>query len=456
MTSRTAGRRSSRAPASSRAVASCTASRSPPSTRSPCIRKAAARRKSSGSADARSTRRAHAVRVVDDEEQDGQVPERGEVQRLVPGAHVHRAVAELAQDRRVAALADDGERESRGDRELPGDDAPAAEVAALDVEQVHRAAPAVRAAVAAPEELGHDRLGRRAARQREAVRAVPGDQGVVVGERLHGADGGRLLTGGQVAVAADAGELVLALGLGLELADEDASARSALQRAGGRGGDAHGRSCSSSSAKSSGCSARMRGTPERTMRRWWRSAASARSASPTSTASTTRPVLLDHLGEVARDGQAQPAHAREVAVGALADRPRDLAAAEVAEVVVELLVEREPGLEVVGVARALLTAQHVLEALDVVGRGALRGQADGGALDRLAEELRVAHGAEADGRDEGSRAAGRPRRAAPRAGAAAPRGPACGETPRTSASSFSESRVPGVRVPSMMAWRSAS
>ena len=107
-----------------------------------------------------------------------------------------------------------------------------------------------------------------------------------------------------------------------------------------------------------------------------------------------------------------------VAVGALPDRPRDLAAAEVAEVVVELLVEREPGLEVVGVARALLTAQHVLEALDVVGRGALRGQADGGALDRLPEELRVAHGAEADGRDE--------------------------------------SRVPGVRVPSMMAWRSAS
>ena len=106
-------------------------------------------------------RRAHAVLVVDDEEDDRQLPQRGEVERLVPGAHVHGAVAELADDRLRLALAHEREREAGRDRQLAGDDAPAAVVAARDVEQVHRAAAAVRAAVLAAEQLGHHRLGRR-------------------------------------------------------------------------------------------------------------------------------------------------------------------------------------------------------------------------------------------------------------------------------------------------------
>ena len=164
--------------------------------------------------------RAHAVAVVDDEEDDREVPEGGEVERLVPGAHVHRAVAELADHGLLLAAADHGEREAGGDRQLAGHDAPAAVEAAVDVEQVHRAAAAVRAAVGAAEQLRHHGLRRYSAGEREAVAAITGDELVGLLHRVHDADGGRLLPGGEVAVAADLGGLVLALGLGLEHPDE--------------------------------------------------------------------------------------------------------------------------------------------------------------------------------------------------------------------------------------------
>jgi hypothetical protein len=164
--------------------------------------------------------RAHAVDVVHDDVDDRQPPDAGEVQRLVPGADVRRAVAELAQHRLLAAVARDRERDAGGDGQLPADDAPAAQEVASDVEQVHGPAAAVRAAVDAAEQLGHDGAGAHAAREREAVVAVGGEQVVVVAHRGDGADRRGLLAGGQVAVAADAGLLVLALRFGLELPDE--------------------------------------------------------------------------------------------------------------------------------------------------------------------------------------------------------------------------------------------
>jgi hypothetical protein len=138
----------------------------------------------------------------------------------VPGAHVDRAVAELAHDRLLAAAAHQREAEAGRDRELAGDDPPAAVEAALDVEQVHRAAAAVRAAVAAAEQLRHHGLRGYPASEREAVAAITGDEHVVVLHRVHDADRRRLLPRGQVAVAADPRRLVLALGLGLEDADQ--------------------------------------------------------------------------------------------------------------------------------------------------------------------------------------------------------------------------------------------
>src|SRR3954468_16497879 len=54
-----------------------------------------------------------------------------------------------------------------------------------------------------------------------------------------------------------------------------------------------------------------------------------------------RLVLLDHLGDVARLGQAQAAHAVEMPVRARDDRPCDRAAAQLAERRMQLIVEAE-------------------------------------------------------------------------------------------------------------------
>jgi hypothetical protein len=138
----------------------------------------------------------------------------------VPRAHVHRAVAELAEHDLWLALTYQRKRKADGDGELAGDDAPSTEETARDVEQVHRAAPAVGAPVPPTEQLGHDRLGADATHQREPVAAIAGNEQVVGLERTHRADDRGLLTGRQMAVAADESGLVLALGLGLERANE--------------------------------------------------------------------------------------------------------------------------------------------------------------------------------------------------------------------------------------------
>ena len=65
--------------------------------------------------------------------------------------------------------------------------------------------------VVAPEQLGHDVVGVRAARERVAVRAVGRDQVVPVAHRAHRADDRRLLADREVQEAAD-------LGLGVHLA----------------------------------------------------------------------------------------------------------------------------------------------------------------------------------------------------------------------------------------------
>ena len=73
------------------------------------------------------------------------------------------------------------------------DDRVRAEVAALDVVEVHRAAVAVRAALELPVQLGHERVRMRAARERVAVRAMGGAEDVAVLHRRADADLGRLL-----------------------------------------------------------------------------------------------------------------------------------------------------------------------------------------------------------------------------------------------------------------------
>ena len=109
------------------------------------------------------------------------------------GADVRRAVAEERD--RDARLVAQLERERRaGDRRQPAaDDGVRAEVAALDVVQVHRAAVPVRAALDLAVELGHHRVGGRAARERVAVRAMGRREDVAVLHRAADADRDGLL-----------------------------------------------------------------------------------------------------------------------------------------------------------------------------------------------------------------------------------------------------------------------
>ena len=83
---------------------------------------------------------------------------------------------------RDARLVAQLEREPGADerRQAAADDGVRAEVAALDVVEVHRAAVAVRAALDLPVELGHDRVRVRAARERVPVRAVRRGEDVAV------------------------------------------------------------------------------------------------------------------------------------------------------------------------------------------------------------------------------------------------------------------------------------
>ena len=165
-------------------------------------------------------RRPHSVEVVLDQEDDRQLPQRGEVHRLAEVAAVRRAVPEHADGDRILALVLGGESQARRDREVAADDAIAAHEAALGVEDVHRPAAAARAAVLAAEELGHHVLRVGAAGDRVTVGAVSADQVVVGPHHRRRADDRRLLPDRQVQEAAGLRLLVLAARLLLEAANE--------------------------------------------------------------------------------------------------------------------------------------------------------------------------------------------------------------------------------------------
>ena len=131
--------------------------------------------------------------VVLADEDGGDLPELREVERLVERADVRRAVAE-ERDRDARLVAElEGERGADDRGQAAADDGVRAEVPALDVVQVHRAAVAVRAALELAVELGHDLVRVRALGERVAVRAVGRGEDVALLERVADADGDRLL-----------------------------------------------------------------------------------------------------------------------------------------------------------------------------------------------------------------------------------------------------------------------
>ena len=135
-------------------------------------------------------------------------------------ARVRGAVAEERD--RDALLACELERErGAGDRrQAAADDRVRAEVAVLDVVEVHRAAEAARAALLLAVELGHDRVHVRALGDRVAVRAVRRGDHVVGLERGADAGGDRLLADRDVQEAGQLAGAEALLHLLLEAADE--------------------------------------------------------------------------------------------------------------------------------------------------------------------------------------------------------------------------------------------
>ena len=165
-------------------------------------------------------RRLRPVVVLADEDRL-RLPELREVERLMEGADVRRAVAEEGdRDARLAAQLE-GERGPCDLRQAAADDGVCAEVAALDVVEVHRAAVAVRAAFLLAVQLGHHLVRVRALGERVAVRAMRRGDHVAVLERAADADGAGLLADRDVEEAGQVAGAEALLDLLLEAADEE-------------------------------------------------------------------------------------------------------------------------------------------------------------------------------------------------------------------------------------------
>ena len=159
---------------------------------------------------------AHAVVVVLDDE-EGRVhplaaPESGQVGRLMEGAVVDRAVAEVELGDAVGALVALRVGHADPERNVAADDAVAAHEAVLDVEQVHRAALAPDQAGALAVQLGHHLARGGAEEDGVGVVAVGGDDAVTFAVLVEEAGGDRFLAAVEVEVAADLAGAEAALG----------------------------------------------------------------------------------------------------------------------------------------------------------------------------------------------------------------------------------------------------
>ena len=156
-------------------------------------------------------RHRHGVLIVLADEDDRQLPDRGDVQRLVKRAFVVRAVAEKGDRDRAGPALLGAERGADGDRQAAADDAVGAEVAPGRIGDMHRAAAPPAIAALAPEELGEHRRELGALGDAMAVAAMGRGDVVGVAQRHADANRRRLLADRQmhraVAQAADVGVL---------------------------------------------------------------------------------------------------------------------------------------------------------------------------------------------------------------------------------------------------------
>ena len=162
----------------------------------------------------------HAVEIVLADEHHGQLPDRSEIERLVEGAFVVGAVAEERHRDRAGFQPLGAERRADGDRQAAADNAVGAEIAAVRVGDVHRAAAPAAIAGLAAEKLGEHPLHLGALGDAMAVAAMCGGDVVAVGKRRADADGGGLLADRQVHRAVALAPDVAVLRRLLEAADQ--------------------------------------------------------------------------------------------------------------------------------------------------------------------------------------------------------------------------------------------
>ena len=146
-------------------------------------------------------RRVLHVEIVLADEDHRQLPDRGEVQRLVERADVGGAVAEEAHRHVVLLLVLRAPGGAAGDRQVRADDGVGAHHAVLLGGQMHRAALAAHQAVVALHQLAQHLLDRHAAGQRVGVAAIGAERQVALLHRHREARRHRLLAERQMARA---------------------------------------------------------------------------------------------------------------------------------------------------------------------------------------------------------------------------------------------------------------
>ncbi len=148
-------------------------------------------------------RRVFHVEIVLADEDDGQLPDRGEIQRLVEGADIGGAVAEEAGRDVVLALVLRAPGGAAGDRQMRADDGVGAHHAVLDRGEMHRAALAAHQAVVALHQLAQNFLDRHAAGERVGMAAIGAEAQIAVAHGGGKAGRHRLLAEREVAGALD-------------------------------------------------------------------------------------------------------------------------------------------------------------------------------------------------------------------------------------------------------------
>ena len=168
------------------------------------------------------------------------LPDRGQVERLVEGALIGRAVAEERDRELVRAELLCGERGAGRDRDPPADDAVCAEVALGRVGDVHRPAPSTAVPRLSSQELGEHLPEVRSFRDAVTVSAVRACDPVVVAQVRAHACGDRLFPG----VAMDRPpDLVLAEKLRRSLLERTDGPHHPVELQGGRAIDRHVPAC---------------------------------------------------------------------------------------------------------------------------------------------------------------------------------------------------------------------